>query len=66
MSNRICTFSVTIDGIPYHYEAHTFQRCAEILANTMRILDTGSVDEFGAPIYKGRVDSFTVHYFSEV
>ena len=63
MSNRICTLSVTIDGTTYRYEAHTFHKCAEILAGTLRVLETGETDEFGQTLYSQPIESFEVHYF---
>ena len=64
--SEICTLSVTIDGSVYHYEAHTFHRCAEILAGTLRVLDTGETDEFGQTVYSKPIESFEVHYFQNV
>lgn len=65
MSNRIASLSVTIDGTTYHYEAHSLNRVAEILAGTLRVLDTGKTNDFGQPIYSNTIEDFQVHYFQE-
>jgi hypothetical protein len=65
MSKKICTLEIVINGTPYYYEAHSHHRVAEILANQMRVLDTGKTNDFGQPIYSNTLDSFTVHYFQE-
>lgn len=66
MSNQICTLEIVIDGIPYFYEAHSYERCAEILASQMRVLDSGETNQWGSPIYSHHLDSFTIHHFVEV
>lgn len=32
MNNRICTLKIVVDNTPYYYEAHSYQRVAEILS----------------------------------
>lgn len=66
MSNRICSLSVTIDGVPYIYEAHTMHRVAEILAGTIRALESGETNEFGQPVYRSHIENFEILYFQEV
>lgn len=65
MSNRICSVSVTIDGVTYFYEAHSMHRVAEILSSQLRVLDTETTDAFKRPIYTHPIDSFEIHYFQE-
>ena len=62
-TQQICSLSIVINGVPYHYEAHSFTRVAEILAGQLRVLDTGEVTEYGHAIYSAPIDSFTIHYF---
>lgn len=64
-TDRIATLEIVIDGTKYYYEAHSHQRCAEILANQMAILETGETDDYGQPKYSHHLDSFTIHYFQE-
>jgi hypothetical protein len=63
MEKQICSLSIVIDGITYHYEAHSFTRVAEILAGQLRVLDTGKTNDYGHTVYHYPIDSFTVHYF---
>ena len=65
MSKRISSLSVTVDGTTFIYEAHSFLRVAEILAGTLRVLDTGKTNEFGQPLYSKPIENFEVHYFQE-
>lgn len=64
-TKEICTLTITIDGTKYAYEAHSFTRCAEILASQLKVLDTGKVDDYGRPIYSHQIEDFTVHYFAD-
>ena len=64
-TKQICTLTITIDGTKYAYEAHSFTRCAEILAGQLKVLDTGEVDQYGQTIYSHRIEDFTVHYFAD-
>ncbi len=59
MEKQICTLEIVIDGTPYFYEAHSYQRCAEIIHNQMETLRSLPSD------YKGKryIDTFTIHRF---
>lgn len=62
MTNRICTLKVVIDNTPYYYEAHSYQRVAEILSAQ---LDTLKV--FNADLNTNyKIDEFEVLFFQEV
>ena len=63
MEKEICSLEIVIDGTSYHYEAHSFQRVAEILAGQLRVLESGDKDAFGSPIYSKPIQSFTIHRF---
>lgn len=65
MEKQICSLSIVIDGMTYHYEAHSFTRVAEILASQLRVLNTGKTNDYGQTIYHYPIDSFTVQYFQE-
>lgn len=62
MTNRICTLAVTIDGTTYRYEAHSYDKCAEILATQFQTLQT-----FNKTYDKNyKIDNFEVLFFQEV
>ena len=63
-TERICTLEVVIDEVSYYYEAHSYQRVAEILASQLVVLENLKKDEY----YNGKttIDSFTIHHFAEV
>lgn len=63
-SDRICGVSLTVNGNKFHYEAHSFNRVAEILAGQLDVTRNG-VTEYGTPTYSHDIENFTVHYFIE-
>ena len=63
--SKIAGMTVTVDGIPYTYEAHTMHKVAEILAGTLRVISTGETDSMGQPTYSSTIDSFDIFYFTE-
>lgn len=62
MTNRICTLKVTIDNTPYYYEAHSYQRVAEILSAQVDTLNKNN--ETLGTNYK--IDEFEVLFFQDV
>jgi hypothetical protein len=52
-NENISGVTVTINGTPYTYEAHTLDKVAEILGGSQAILTDGS-----------RIESITVNYFN--
>lgn len=63
MEKEICSLEIVIDGVSYHYEAHSYTRVAEILAGQLRTLDTGKTTDYGHTIYSHPIESFTIHRF---
>jgi len=62
MTNRICTLKVVIDNTPYYYEAHSYQRVAEILSAQLETLKINN-----AYLNKNfQIDEFEVLFFQEV
>ena len=61
--DKISGISITIDGTQFSYEAHTFARCAEIIASTVEVLKTTNMREGGESRKPREIDSFVVHYF---
>lgn len=62
MTNRICTLKIVIDNTPYYYEAHSYQKCAEILSAQVDTLKMNS-----AYLNKNfTIDEFEVLFFQEV
>lgn len=59
MEKKICTLEIVIDGVPYFYEAHSYQRVAEILSSQLETLDSYN-KSFGK---SSTIDNFVVHYF---
>ena len=66
MSNLIAGLAVTVGGSRYHYEAHTMHRVAEILAGTLRVLDSGETNDFGQTVYSDHIQDFEILYFEQV
>lgn len=62
MNDRICTIAITIDGTIYRYEAHSYDKCAEILANQFETLKN-----FNRAYDKNyKIENFEVLFFQEV
>lgn len=62
MTNRICTLKVVIDNTPYYYEAHSYQRVAEILSAQVETLKKNN-----AYLNKNfQIEEFEVLFFQEV
>jgi len=62
MNNRICTLKVVVDNTPYYYEAHSYQRVAEILSAQLDTLNKNN--ETLGTNYK--IDEFEVLFFQDV
>ena len=62
MTNRICTLKVVIDNTPYYYEAHSYQRVAEILSAQLNTLAKNN-ETLGT---NHTIDEFEVLFFQEV
>lgn len=62
MTDRICTLAITIDGTTYRYEAHSYQKCAEILSAQVDTLKMNN-----AYLNKNfTIDKFEILFFEEV
>lgn len=62
-TKRIASLKITIDGSDYFYEAHSYNRVAEILAGQLEVLDTGRENDWGGKIYSSNIESFEIIYF---
>lgn len=59
MEKEICTLEIVIEGKPYYYEAHSFQKCAEILHGQIETLNS-----LNAKYNSNKtIDTFTIHRF---
>ena len=61
--DKISGITIVIDGTKFSYEAHSFERCADIIASTVEVLKTTNMREGELSRKPRRIDSFTVHYF---
>jgi hypothetical protein len=59
MEKEICTLEIVIDGTPYYYEAHSYQRIAEILHGQIETLNFIN-DKHNS---NKTIDTFTIHRF---
>ena len=59
MEKEICTLEIVIDGTPYYYEAHSYQRVAEILHGQIETLNSINA-EYNS---NKTIDTFTIHRF---
>lgn len=62
-TQKIASLEIVIDGTSFFYEAHTYNRVAEILAGQLNVLNSGEMTPFGQPKYSSDIDSFKIHYF---
>jgi hypothetical protein len=61
--SKISGISITIDGTQFSYEAHSFARCAEILASTVEVLKSTYMREGRDGREPREIDNFEIHYF---
>lgn len=61
---RMYTLEIVIGNNPYYYEAHSHQRCAEILHSQIETLK--QIHELHPTTELKTIDSFTIHYLNEV
>lgn len=59
MEKEICTLEIVIDGTPYYYEAHSYQRVAEILHGQIETLNSLN-EQYNT---HKTIDTFTIHRF---
>lgn len=59
MEKEICTLEIVIDGTPYYYEAHSYQRVAEILHGQIETLNSINAEHNS----NKTIDTFTIHRF---
>ena len=62
MDKQICTLEIVIEGTPYYYEAHSYQRVAEILHGQIETLNALN-EKYPQTYGKRTIDSFTIHHF---
>lgn len=59
MDKQICTLEIVIDNTPYYYEAHSYQRVAEILHGQIETLNALNKQYNTSKT----IDTFTIHHF---
>lgn len=62
MDKQICTLEIVIEGTPYYYEAHSYQRVAEILHGQIETLNALN-EKYPQTYGQKTIDSFTIHHF---
>lgn len=63
-SDRLAGVSLTVNGHTFHYEAHSLNRVAEILAGQLDVMRLG-VNEYGITTYTHEIENISLNYFIE-
>jgi hypothetical protein len=64
MEKEISGVIITIDGTDYVYEAHSYDKVAEIIAAQMHTLTSMSMNEENPRSARKRIEKFEIGYFN--